>query len=102
MIFANKKVSTKGNLAQQTAQIIANVKALEEKELIRLEQETVFLNPVLWKDKISAINWINCLHHYYNLKKQLKSSASLYFKDITTGELIGTMINKKPKVLLFN
>ncbi|WP_316767237.1 hypothetical protein [Pedobacter frigiditerrae] len=102
MIYANKKVNLKGNLAQQTAQIIANVTALESKNVIRLESDTVFLYPQIWKDKIAAINWINCLHHYYCLKKQLKGSSPLYFKNIETEELIGTMINKKPKVLIFS
>jgi hypothetical protein len=102
MIYANKKVNTKINTAQQTALIIANVKALESKNLIRLETDTVFLYPEIWKDKTMAINWINCLHHYYCLKKQLKSSQLLYFKNITTAELIGSIINKKPKVLIFD
>lgn len=102
MIYANKKVNLKGNLAQQTAQIITNVTALESKNVIRLETDTVFLYPQIWRDKIAAINWINCLHHYYCLKKQLKNSAPLYFKNIETNELIGSMINKKPKVLIFN
>ncbi|TKC10343.1 hypothetical protein FA048_09130 [Pedobacter polaris] len=102
MIYANKKVTGKVNLAQQTAKIIANVLELESKNLIRLEADTIFLYPQLWKDRISAINWINCLHHYYCLKKQLKSSQPLYFKNIETEELIGNMVNKKPKVLIFN
>ncbi|RZL33618.1 MAG: hypothetical protein EOO96_11880 [Pedobacter sp.] len=37
MIYANKKVSSKPNLAAQTAKIIANVKELEAKNLIKLE-----------------------------------------------------------------
>jgi len=102
MIYANKKVNTKGNLAQQTAQIIANVIALEEKNLIRLAEDTIYLYPQIWKDKAAAINWINCLHHYYCLKRRYKSVAILYFKNIETDELIGTIINKKPKVLLFD
>ncbi len=102
MIYANKKISVKANMAQQTAQIIANVKELERRNLIRLESDTVFLYPQIWKDKTSALNWINCLHHYYMLKKQLKSTQALYFKHMETEELIGSIINKKPKVLLFN
>jgi len=100
MFYVNKKVNSKGNLAQQTAQIIANVNELENKKLIRLELDVVYLNPQLWKDKIVAINWINCLHHYYCLKRQMKSSATLSFKDINTDELMGKMVNKKPKVLI--
>lgn len=102
MIYANKKVATKPNLAQQTAKIIANIKELESKNVIRLEPDTVFLYPQIWKDKIAAINWINCLHHYYCLKKQFKSMQTLYFKHIETEELIGSMINKKPKILTFD
>lgn len=102
MIYANKKVSSKPNLAAQTAKIIANVKELEAKNLIKLDTDTVFLHTQLWKDKIAAINWINCLHHYYCLKRQFKSSQALYFKNIETYEPIGSMINKKPKVLIFN
>lgn len=102
MIYANKKVTGKPKLAEQTAKIIANVKELEAKNLVRLTADTVFLHPQLWKDKITAINWINCLHHYYCLKKQLKGSQSLYFKNIATEELIGSFINKKAKVLIFN
>ncbi|MFA6277967.1 MAG: hypothetical protein WC622_14530 [Pedobacter sp.] len=102
MIYANKKVVSKPDLAQQTAQIIFNIKEWENKNLIRLESDTVFLYPPLWKNKIAALNWINCLHHYYCIKRQMKKSDSLYFKNIETGELIGSMVNKKPKVLLFN
>lgn len=102
MIYANKKVASKPNLAQQTAKIIANVKELEIKSLIRLEADTVYLYPQIWKDKISAINWVNCLHHYYCLKRQFKGSQSLYFKHLETEELLGSMINKKPKILIFN
>jgi len=102
MIYANKKVASKPNLAQQTAKIIANVVELENKNLIRLDIDTVYLYPQIWKDKIVAINWINCLHHYYCLKKQFKNSQSLYFRHIETEELLGSMINKKPKILIFN
>jgi len=102
MLYANKKVSSKPNLAVQTAKIMANVKELESRKLIRLDADTVFLAPILWKDKIAAINWINCLHHYYCLKKQFKSSATLYFRDIHNDELIGSMQHKRPKVLIFS
>ncbi|RZL49034.1 MAG: hypothetical protein EOP00_07835 [Pedobacter sp.] len=102
MIYANKKVASKPNLAAQTAKIIANVRELEQKNLIRLETDIIFLYPQIWKDKIAAINWINCLHHYYCLKKHLKSTQPLYFKNIETEELMGSIINKKPKVLIFN
>jgi hypothetical protein len=100
MIYAHKKVANKPNLAKQVAQIIANVNALDSKNLIKLENETVFLYPEIWKSKTIAINWINCLHHYYCIKKQHKASAPLYFKNIETEELIGAIVNKKPKIFI--
>lgn len=102
MIFSNKKVAVKGHLAQQTAQIIANVNQLLEKNIIRLEDDTVYLYPKIWKDKTTALNWLSCLHHYYCIKRKFKPSATLYFKDIESDELIGTVINKKAKVLISN
>lgn len=101
MFYANKKITSSANLAQQTAKIIANVSLLESKHLIRLEQETVYLNTDLWTDKKTAINWIDCLLIYYKIKRQFKSST-LHFKNIETEELIGTCINKKAKVLIFS
>jgi hypothetical protein len=32
----------------------------------------------------------------------MKKSDSLYFKNIETDELMGSIVNKKPKVLIFN
>lgn len=101
MIYANKKIANPKNLAQQTAQIIANVSALESKNLIRLENLTIYLHISLWSDKKVALNWIDCLFIYYKVKKQFKS-GTLYFKNIENDELIGTCINKKAKVLIFN
>lgn len=101
MIYANKKIASPTNLAQQTAQIIANVKALESKKLIRLEADTVYLSIGLWPNKKIASNWIDCLFIYYKIKKQFKSQ-NLYFKNIETDELIGTCINKKAKVLVIS
>lgn len=102
MIYANKKVAVKSNLAQQTAQIIANVKELEGKNLIRIEGNEVFLYPQIWKDKATALNWIKCLYLYCCIKKKIKDGNPLYFKHIETEELIGSMTNKKPKVLIFS
>ena len=102
MNYANKKINQKGNLAQQTAQIISNVAILESKNLIRLDLDTVYLYPEIWKDKMAAINWIKCLHHFYVIKRQFKISAPLYFKHLATDELLGSMINKNPKILIFN
>jgi hypothetical protein len=100
MIYSNKKVNQTGNLAQQTAQIIANVVGLETKQLIKLTDDTVFLYPQLWKDKAIALNWIKCLHHYYIVKRKFRPSNSLYFKHMETEELLGTMLEKKAKVLI--
>lgn len=102
MIYANKKVNVKANSAQQMALIIANVKELVDKKIIKLTSDTVFLYPQIWKDEATALNWIKCLHHYYCLKRQFKSSATLYFRHLENEELIGSIINKKPKVLIFN
>lgn len=101
MIYANKKISSTANLAQQTAQVITTVKALVDKNLIRLTNDTVYLNPQLWKDKKSAENWIDCLGIYYRIKMQWKH-GTLCFKHLETEELIGTLINKKAKVLLYS
>ncbi len=102
MIFTNKKINQKVNKAQQIAQIIANVSALESKNLIHLTDDTVFLHPQLWENKVSASNWINCLHQYYMVKRNFKKSGRLHFKDITNNDLIGVISNGKPKVLKFS
>jgi len=101
MIYANKKIGTSTNLAQQTAQIIANVSALEDKKLVRIEGLTIYLNVSLWTNKKVASNWIDCLLIYYRVKKGFKA-GTLSFKNIETEELIGTCINKKAKVLIFS
>jgi hypothetical protein len=102
MIYANKKVNTKVNLAQQTAQVIATVQALMDKNLIRLSTDTVYLDLQLWKDKNTAANWINCLHLYYCLKRKFKPTLPLYFKNRATDELIGKIDGKKVKLYIFN
>lgn len=99
MIYAKKKVQNTANLAAQTAKIIANVKELEEKNLIRLEEKEIYLYPDIWKDRATALNWIKCLHLYYMLKKRFKESEPLLFKHMETGELIGSFKNKKAKVI---
>jgi hypothetical protein len=101
MIYVNKKIVSSTNLAQQTAQIIANVKALEQKNLIRIDGLTIYLNTSLWTDKKIASNWIDCLLIYYRVKKGYKT-GTLSFKNIETEELIGTCVNKKAKVLIFS
>lgn len=101
MIYAKKKVQHNANLAAQTAKIIANVAALEEKNLIRIEGNEVQLYPEIWKDKVTALNWIKCLHLYCMLKKRFKESDSLFFKHIETGEPLGSFKNKKAAVLIF-
>jgi hypothetical protein len=100
MIYVNKKVVATKSLAQQTGQIIANIKALEEKNLVRIVDFTIYLHVSLWTDKKVALNWIECLYIYYKVKRGFKI-GTLYFKNIQTEEIIGTWINKKPKVLIF-
>lgn len=100
MIYAKKKVQHSANLAAQTAKIIANVKELEEKNILRIEGDTVFVHPKIWKDKNTALNWIKCLHLYCMVKKRFKESDTLYFKHYETEELIGSFKNKTPKVLI--
>lgn len=101
MIYAKKKVQHASNLAAQTAKIIANVKELEEKNLLRLEGNEVFVYPQIWKDKATALNWIKCLHLYCMVKKRFKENDKLQFKHFETGELIGSFKNKKATVLVF-
>ena len=99
MIYAKKKVQHVANTAAQTAKIIANVKELEEKNIIRITDNEVELYPEIWKDKATALNWIKCLHLYYMLKRRFKESDPLLFKHMETGELIGSFKNKKAKVI---
>lgn len=101
MIYAKKKVQHTAHLAAQTAKIIANVKELQEKNLLRIEGNEVFVYPEIWKDKATALNWIKCLHLYCMLKMRFKESDSLLFKNYTTGEQIGGYKNKKASVSIF-
>ncbi|WP_316823553.1 hypothetical protein [Pedobacter gandavensis] len=101
MIYAKKKVQHTANLASQTAKIIANVKELEEKNIIRIEGNEVLLYPEIWKDKVTALNWIKCLHLYCMMKKRFKESDVLFFKHIETGVVLGAFKNKKASVLIF-
>ena len=100
MIYAKKKVQNTANLAAQTAKIIANVKELEEKNIIRISGNEVFLYPEIWKDKATALNWIKCLHLYCMMKKRFKESDALFFKHIETKAPIGAFKNKKATVLI--
>ncbi|TDQ07705.1 hypothetical protein [Pedobacter metabolipauper] len=101
MIYAKKKVQNTAHLAAQTAKIIANVKELEEKNLLKIEGNEVSVYPEILKDKATALNWIKCLHLYCMIKKRFKESDSLYFKDYTTGAPIGAFKNKRASVLIF-
>lgn len=101
MIYAKKKVQHASNLAAQTAKIIANVKELEEKNLLRIEGDEVFVYPQIWKDKPTALNWIKCLHLYCMVKKRFKETDTLNFKHFETGELIGSFKNKKANAFIF-
>lgn len=101
MIYSNKNFVLNKNAAEETAKIIATVVALQNQGTIKLTDDTVYLKPSLWKDRLSALNWMSCLHVYFTLKKKMKPSQSLFFKDIDTEQLIGSIVNKKPKLYLF-
>lgn len=101
MIYANKKVQNNASQSVQNAKIISNVKELEEKNLVRINGNQVYLEPGLWKNKLLAINWIECLHIYCCLKLRFKEKDPLFFIDIHTQEPIGSYQNKKAKVSLF-
>lgn len=101
MIYSNKKFILNKNAAQDKTKIIANVIELQNQGLIKLTTDTVYLTQNLWKDRLSALNWISCLHIYYTFKMKMKPTESLYFKDIATEQLIGAIIHKKPKLYLF-
>ncbi|SMC69481.1 hypothetical protein [Pedobacter nyackensis] len=101
MIYAKKKVQNNANLAAQTAKIIANVNELEQKNLIRIEGNEIYVYPEIWKDKVTALNWIKCLHLYCMVKKRFKESDTLYFKHYVSGDVVGSFKNKKASVLAF-
>lgn len=101
MIYANKKVQNNADQSVQNAKIISNVKELQERNMVRIDGNEVYLEPGLWKNHLLAVNWIQCLHIYCCLKLRFKDKDPLYFKDIHTEEPIGSYQNKKAKVLLF-
>lgn len=100
MSLANKKVNQSKSSAQQNAQILAQVKSLLEKNLIKFENDEVLLYQQIWKDKASALNWIKCVHIYCVLKRGFKTTDPLTFKNIENQEIIGTFINKTAKLLI--
>lgn len=100
MIYAKKKVQHSANLAAQTAKIIANVKELEEKNILRIEGNIVFVYPEIWKDRATALNWMKCLHLYCMVKKRFKESDMLYFKHFETAKDLGAYKNKKANLLV--
>lgn len=102
MIYANKKVQSNTSQSVQNAKIISNMMELQEKNLVRIEGNQVYLEPGLWKNKLIAMNWITCLHIYCCLKLRFKEKDPLFFIDIHTGQPIGTYQNKKAKVSLFS
>lgn len=101
MIYAKKKIQNNNNLAAQTAKIITNVTELEQKNLVKIDENVVYVYPEIWKDKVTALNWIKCLHLYCMVKKRFKESDTLYFKHFITGETIGSFKNKKAHVTIF-
>lgn len=100
MSHAKKKVVSPINKAQQTAQIIAQVKVLLAKNLIQFEQDVVLFYPEIWKDEPSAVNWMKCIYLYAKLKKIVGSSSMLYFKNIRNNEIVGTILNNNAKILM--
>lgn len=100
MIYAKKKIQHASSPAAQTAKIIANVKELEEKKLLRIEGNEVFVYPQIWKDKVKALNWVKCLHLYCTIKNRFKERDTLFFRHYETGELIGVFKNKRAAVYL--
>lgn len=101
MFYANKKHTAPINSAEQNAKILANVKGLLEKKLIQINGNMISLYPQLWKDKDKAFNWIKCLYIYCNLKKLVKPKEALYFEDINTKQVIGSIVNNVPKLIDF-
>ena len=101
MIYANKKVQQTANLSAQNGKIISTITALEEKDMVRIQGNEIYLEPSLWKNQLLAVNWIKCAHIYCGLKLRFKEKDPIYFKDIHTGADIGSYQNKKAKVLLF-
>ncbi len=100
MIYAKKKVQNSANLAAQRAQIIANVKELMAKNLLKIVENEVHVYPAIWKDKAMALNWIKCLHLYFMVKHRFKESDILNFKHYESGQLIASFKNKKPSIYL--
>lgn len=100
MLYAKKKVQQNANLAAQRAQIISNVNELKAKNLLRIVDNEVYVYPQIWKDKVTAVNWIKCLHVFFMLKHRFKESDTLNFRDYESGELIGSFKNKKASLLL--
>lgn len=100
MIYAHKKVQNPANTASLNAEIIARVQALENRQLLRMEGNQLYLDPALWKNQLLAVNWIRCLQQYSILKLRKKEKDKLEFRDIFTGELIGLSNGKKVQVLL--
>lgn len=99
MIYGNRKVSKAVDKAQQTAQIVAQVKQLLEKKIIKIEGNVVYLYPQILKTKESALNWMKCVYTYCVLKKYIKDKETLLFENIESKEPIGKMLSA-PKLLI--
>lgn len=95
MIYAKKKVQNNANLAAQRAQIIATVNELMAKNLLKITDGEVYVYPQIWKDKVTALNWIKCLHLYFMVKHRFKETDTLHFRHYESAELVGTFKNKK-------
>lgn len=101
MIYANKKVQESPNQAAQTAKIIDTMLQLQEQEFVRIDGQTVWLRPNLWKNVLLAQNWMKCANIYCNLILKYNKKSPLEFRDIETDAVIGKLNGKQVKVLLF-
>lgn len=100
MIYANKKVQESPNQAAQHAKIINNMLQLQEKGFVRIDGQTIFLRKALWKNVLTAQNWMKCAQIYCNLILKYNKKAPLEFRDLETELVIGKLNGKQVKVLL--
>lgn len=100
-MYAKKKVQSPTSSAAQKARIIANVRTLLEKNLLRIEGHDIYTYPEIWKDEAIALNWIKCLQIYCVIKAGFKEQDAITFRHFETGAEIGSYKNKKASVTIF-
>ncbi|WP_276089625.1 hypothetical protein [Pedobacter sp. JY14-1] len=98
-MYAKKKVHQAGNKAEQTAKILANVSALEAKHLLKITGNEVRVYPQLWKDRLSAENWMQCLLVYFVVKKKAAPGIGIRFVHYENGEPLGHVKNGRAVVV---